>query len=224
MSDSGTVEVLSRADDVIRSAFQGLEMLKNANGAVKNLGLRNVIVFGRSVTFVLQNLRAYEDSFDQWYAPHLETMKHDPIFLFFKDARNNLEKQGRLETGTTAHVSSLTSENMRVLEANKPPGATGFFIGDSLGGSGWIVELLNGDELSFYVELPKEVGTVSQHFVGNTVSKYPELKGKTTVELAEHFINGLDAIVESAFVKFGDGKQIRPNRPKGYPRYLRVVK
>ncbi len=40
---------------------------------------------------------------------------------------------------------------------NPPPGAQGFFIGDSLGGSGWEIQLPDGSTEKFYVALPPEI-------------------------------------------------------------------
>jgi ABC-type anion transport system duplicated permease subunit len=58
-------------------------MMRSEKGSQKNLGLRNVLTFARSVTFVLQNLSSKSEDFDNFYTPHQEKMKADPVFSFF---------------------------------------------------------------------------------------------------------------------------------------------
>jgi len=41
----------------------------------------------------------------------------------------------------------------------QPPGATSFFIGDELGGTGWEVSQPDGSTEKYYIDLPEEIGT-----------------------------------------------------------------
>src|ERR1700754_2975461 len=95
---------LRRVEETLQTAKHGLKDLLDATRERRMAGLRNLIVFGRSVTFVLQNLRSVvgEDEFDRWYKPHQEEMKSSPLMRYFVDARNMLEKQGRLNVATSA--------------------------------------------------------------------------------------------------------------------------
>jgi len=45
-----------------------------------------------------------------------------------------------------------------------PPGATSFFIGDQLGGSGWEIKLPDGSTGKYYVDLPTDLVSASLHF------------------------------------------------------------
>jgi hypothetical protein len=199
-------------------------MMRDPSGRKKDAGLRNVLVFGRSVTFVLQNLRSIESSFDDWYEPHLAKMKADPVMQYFKDARNNLEKQGRIDVKTSVSINALNDETMKLMQKTKPPGAKAMFIGDQLGGSGWEVELQDGETLSYYVDLPIEIGVVEQSFILPNSGKFNSLKNKSTFELTEHFLGVLSEIVNDANRTFADANPSQSINGRRIPSYLKVVK
>ncbi|MCF7747502.1 hypothetical protein GLP43_07970 [Sulfitobacter sp. M39] len=217
-------EIIDRAELVLRAAYAGLEMMRLSSGAKKDLGLRNVLTFGRSVTFVVQNLSSKSEVFEEWYKPHQDKLKSDPVFSFFRDARNNLEKQGRLEVSTSAQIKRFGDAEMNALSAEKPPGATGFFIGDQLGGSGWEVPLPNGETIKFYVDMPSDVAVVEQTFAGDLAEKYLGKCDKTALELCERYLAGLSEIVDGAREHFLNQPPAQIYNGNRLPPYIRVVK
>ena len=56
--------VLNRVEETLQTAMHGLDDLLAVQCDRRMSGLRNLIVFGRSVTFVLQNLRSVVDTGD----------------------------------------------------------------------------------------------------------------------------------------------------------------
>lgn len=61
--------------------------------AMVDFGAYSLAVYGRSVTFVLQNLRSVpglEEDFNKWYAPKQKLMKNDPLLRWFHDVRTSL--------------------------------------------------------------------------------------------------------------------------------------
>ncbi|TCV64039.1 hypothetical protein EDB74_102388 [Vibrio crassostreae] len=216
-------EVLVRTEQTLETAKHGFDDLVSSNKARRFTGLRNLIVFGRSVTFVLQNLRTAvgKERFDIWYEPHQESMKQDVVMKYFVKLRNELEKQGRLPVSTSAHIHHFSS-NM-ISQYEKPPGTVGFFIGDQLGGSGFEVELPDGSIEKYYVEIPSSVAEVTQHFSELPVPDDDELKSKTIEQLSEHFLKSLEALLDNARKEFlGNDTQIVNGRR--IPPYMRVVK
>ncbi len=182
-------------------------------------GLRNLIAFGRSVTFVLQNLRSITPEFDPWYNAVQEEMKADPLMQYFVLARNELEKQGRLSVGISAAIKSFSTND--IAKFGPPPrGAKGFFIGDQLGGSGWEVELGDGTTAKYYVELPSSVGEVTQQFTNLPQDLSPELKGQSVSDLSKLYIARLRALVDDARSKFLPADA--PAKVRG--SHLRLVK
>lgn len=216
-------EIIDRADAVLRTALSGLSMMRSENGNTKNVGLRNVLVFGRSVTFVLQNLRGKHPLFDGWYAKQTTEMAKDPVFTFFREARNHLEKKGQLEVATSAVIHSFSSDTMALLEAQKPNGATAFFIGDQLGGSGWEVQLPDGTSQKFYVEPPSDVAVVDQVFSGELAHLYLPSDSRSTLELATYYTDALARIVDDARQVFLDQPASQTQAGVRLPPYLRVV-
>jgi hypothetical protein len=215
--------VIARAEDVLQAAYAGLDMMRSEKGSQKNLGLRNVLTFARSVTFVLQNLSSKSEDFDNFYTPHQEKMKADPVFSFFPDARNNLEKQGKLQIEVKAEIT-LSSADMQAINVGKPPGAKSFFIGDELGGSGWLVDLPNGEELKYYTVVPTSVASVETHFNGVLIEKFLPDDGRSAVELSEHILEQLSIIVDDARLVYLEQPPAERYNGKPLPSYLRIVK
>jgi hypothetical protein len=55
------------------------------------LGFLGVVVFGRSMTLVMQNLRTHEqETFDTWYAPWQKEMKGDSLMRYFHELRTTV--------------------------------------------------------------------------------------------------------------------------------------
>lgn len=59
-------DVLGSARQVLENALHG-EADYNAAAERRVSGLYNAVTSGRSVTFVIQNLRSCVDDFDEWY-------------------------------------------------------------------------------------------------------------------------------------------------------------
>jgi|FLOH01.1.fsa_nt_gi hypothetical protein len=224
MKDDYTIkEILDRTLETLQTAQLGLADMKDASRHRRNPGLRNVIVFGRSVTFVLQNLRGKDARFEEWYLAKQTAMKADPIFLYFLEARNNLEKQGRLNVSTSLKLNSFSSADMARFEP-RPPGATGFFIGDNLGGSGWEIELPNGAKEKYYMEIPSDIGQVSQVFSDTRTEKSEVLADRSVDDLAGEYLKKLSNIVDDARKTFLSEEPAPMNGGRRLPPFLRVVK
>jgi hypothetical protein len=217
-------EIFVRADNTLQTAKFGLEDLLDSSPPRRMSGLRNLIVFGRSVTLVLQNLRsaAPEGEFDKWYEPYQEAMKADPLMRYFVEARNVILKQGRLNVMSNSYFHSFSSSDLDKL-GRRPAGATGFFVGDTLGGSGWRVPLPDGTVEKYYVTLPASVAEVKQQFFDLPAALDPELRGATVEELSRRYIGKLDVLVQEAKRHFLGGAATTVAKNKSVP-YLRRIK
>ena len=197
-------DALRKARELLTTAEMGLAMVRDTDPTRRPMGIQNVAVFGRSVTFALQNLRTIVGKaiFDEWYNPHMEAMKSDPIFEYFRNLRNEILKEGPPRTSSLAYVQHLDFSNMSKLQAIQPPGAKNFFIGDALGGSGWIVELPDGTEQKFYVQFPSEIAvTVTLH-----LSEYP-MSNIPIADLCSKYVDQLEALVREAEAHFAISAQ-----------------
>ncbi|MGE6123696.1 hypothetical protein ACLH0G_03165 [Aeromonas rivipollensis] len=223
IDDNKAKDIIRRVEETLETAKHGLSDLLDPSRTRRYTGLRNLIAFGRSVTFVIQNLRGVDGlDFDSWYQPRQEAMKADPLMRYFVDARNELEKQGKLSVATSAHLKSFSTSDIQ--KFGRPPiGATSFFIGDHLGGTGWEVELADGTKEKYYVDLPSSLGEVKQHFTNFPVAKAPELANHSVEELCTMYIDKLQELVTQAKSHF----LAEPEQPKPAQRsrsHLRVVK
>lgn len=143
--------VLQRARETLATANLGLEDLGSLDPGRRGAGIRNVLVWGRAVTNVLQNLRSEAEDFDAWYSPWKTEMGDDPLLRFVYKLRSIVLKQGTLATSNHTYISSFSTSEI----PPAPQGATAFFMGDQTGGNGWTV-VRGGVTEKIYVSLPPE--------------------------------------------------------------------
>lgn len=208
---------IKRAEQVLETAYFGLKILKAGCPSERSAGLRNVLVFGRSVTFVIQNLRSIvgESRFNNWYAPFQDQMRADPLMRYFVEARNNLEKQGRLDVSVSGVIHNFSSSDLDKLE--KPPfECTSFFMGDQTGGSGWEMDLGNGESIKYYISIPKSIGEFYQVFHSMPDNIPQELRCLSTDELCAIYLDKLSKLLAATKHEFHLSAKERP--------YLRLVK
>lgn len=122
--------------------------------------MHNAVVFGRSVTFVLQNIRTFDDAgFNAWYAPHEQAMRDDPLLQYFKELRNQIDKEGPpAQTVQGFYVKHLGPSEMAEVQRHAPPGTKSIFFGDPQGRSGYEVALSDGTVEKVYFKIPASVG------------------------------------------------------------------
>jgi hypothetical protein len=170
---------------------------------VKLCGLRNLVVFGRAITFVLQNLRSTESEFEEWYTNYREQMESDPLMVYFKNIRNELEKEGSLRLSVRTYIKSFNYPQDIARFGPPPLNAKAFFMGDHLGGSGWEVVLPDGSTRKYYINLPSDIGTVSLHFPQSP--KYhlgKRIEDNSIETMSRAYLNYLNMLVREAKEKF----------------------
>jgi hypothetical protein len=98
--------ILRRARETLALARRGLAEVRG-HPASRVAGLHNVVVFGRSVSFVLQTLRGVDEArFDKWYAPWQAEMRADPLLNYFSELRTEILKEGLPPVSASVHIES----------------------------------------------------------------------------------------------------------------------
>jgi len=202
-----TIHIVKDVQETLKTAENGLEDLVNGPRNRKLSGLRNLVVFGRAVTNVLQGLRSTEPEFDTWYEKYVKEMDSDPLLKYFYDLRSLILKKGILKLTKKAHVKKLFFPYDMSRFGPPPPFAKSFFIGDELGGTGWEVEFPDGSKMKYYVKLPSDIGSVTLHFpnapthhLGKEISDY------SIGKLSLIYIEYLRKMVRDAKSKFRKDK------------------
>jgi hypothetical protein len=206
VAERQVADVLANARDMLATAEMGLKDLVGPDPKRRTPGIRNVAVFGRSVSFVLQNIRSIDpERFNPWYERQVDGMRDDPLLTYFRDLRNEILKEGGPALQSSLHIESLTGAEMAALTTNPPPGARAFFIGDSLGGSGWEIELPDGTTEKYYVALPEELQVeMKLHFPNPPTEHQGNVITDTSLEnLARLYIAYLASLVADAEQHFG---------------------
>jgi hypothetical protein len=215
--------IIIKAEETLQTARYGFDDLTSGNRQRRFSGIRNLVVFGRSVTFVLQNLKTPvgEFAFNEWYEPIQEQMKSDVLMKYFVTLRNEILKQGKLPVSTSALININPGDMAKL--GTPPPGAKGFFIGDQAGGSGWEIELPDGTTEKYYVEIPQSMARVQQHFSELPVPEDDELKRKSIEDLCAYYLDKLENILDSARSSFLGNKTEKVG-DRRLPPYMRIIK
>ncbi len=199
-------EVLTEARMTLETARLGLDdFLHGVTEARRTAGLRNVIVWGRSVTNVLQNLRTIigKQAFDSWYEPKQIEMRAEPTFKYIYELRSQVLKEGT-HGQTTSGVDIRSMNTLDIARAPKPPGAESFFMGDALGGNGWFIRRPDGTREKYYAALPTTVdATTWAKFASNTTEKGLEPPDDTIEAIFNKYLSYLSSLVEEAAEVFG---------------------
>jgi hypothetical protein len=199
-SDSRTVtQVLGQAEETLQTARRGYQDFIGTDPSRRMSGLRNAVVFGRAVTNVLENLRNRVEDFDSWYKPRSAALANDAGFRRLYQLRSEILKQGTLQVNNSLHIEYLNTNDLAPLMANPPAGAKSFFIGDSAGGSGWEIELANGDVEKFYVELPPAI-KATHDFHLDTPDGKQQVGG-----LLQRYIGEMESMIRDAKTEFVRG-------------------
>jgi hypothetical protein len=203
MSQPSTSDILHRAVETLETARMGLGDVRN-DASRRLSGLRNLVVFGRAVTNVLQNLRSTEPTFERWYEKVQRDLKSDPLMKFFYNLRTQILKRGDVGVAAYTHIKSFQlSTDMRKF-GDPPRNAKAFFIGDSNGGTGWEVEVSPGVVEKYYVELPSEIGAASLYFRdAPNITDSGNDEDSDVVSLSAKYLDQLSDIVEDAERSFG---------------------
>jgi hypothetical protein len=191
------VEVaIQAARQRLKTARFGLSDLETPERAMS--GLYNAVVFGRMVTFALQNMRGKVEGFDDWYQIKQEEMKASPLLKYFSELRTKIEKQVGEHAGRGFEIKNFDDNAMRRLLKHKPEGASSFFMGDGEGRSGWLVKAADGSEQAFYINLPKDIGGPAIYLAEAPV-QYRAMAAEKVVAI---YLDKLEQLIEEAKEKF----------------------
>lgn len=210
MEDKGTMDttadILKRVQETLETTKLGLKDLVKGPNERKFPGLRNLVVFGRSTTFVLQNLRKTEPErdFDNWYAKYQDEMKSDPLMAFFHTLRNEIEKEGQLRVYVRGRIERFSFPADMKRFGPPPPNAGAFFIGDVTGGSGWEIKLPDGPAEKYYVQLLGDIGSFNVYFAHPPTEHLGLTVSDAAVEaLCSKYVAYLEKLVSAAKERFG---------------------
>lgn len=189
-------QVIEKARVALRNAHLGLADFRSEDPSRRLAGFQNAIVFGRSVTNVLENLRSRVPSFDDWYKPRSAALGEDPGFRRLYLMRSEILKQGDGRPDMLLEADVIRVSDFEALMKNPPPGALGFFVGDDVGGSGWEVDLGDGTTAKYYVQLPESLG----------VTFRLTIQGEDAAALLDRYLRAMADLIDDAVQQFALGR------------------
>lgn len=196
---------------MLQAAYSGYQQFQNGDGQSRILGLYHVVTFGRSVTFVLQNLSGKADGFDEWYEEKREVLENDPVCSHMCDLRNRIVKEGNAGVSNYTEVGHINTAD---LSRKAPAWADGIFIGDQFGGSGFTIEQEDGSEMKFYYDFPNEDFETGLYFEGLKDSlDETEFPSSNAEEDLHYYLKVLAELVSEARTEFVETDPQEGNPP-----------
>lgn len=193
-----TFQILHKVDITLQHAETGYTM---AVRGMTSQGMKDLIVYGRAVTNVLQNLRKTEPDFDHWYQPFRREMESDEMMKFFYKLRSNILKKGEVHVTIKTSIPpfDLTDIYQRF---HKPENATRLVIGSIQSGSYWEIKKPDGTTEKQLLDITLEP-IISQVFTNGPKEHLGEnIEGETVVQMAERYLRYLHHIVSEAHRRY----------------------
>jgi hypothetical protein len=174
----------------------------------------NLFTYGRSVTLVMQTMKNTDPEFTAWYAPHKKWLANDPLMTYFNKTRTDILHGGELDTPNFTRFGGKTGQPVdmgrvkRYLDAHAPPNTIGTFLGDTLGGDGWIVQQPDGSTARVYFQLPDDVDIRSGLMLKDPPSQHDghTITDTSIANLGRIYIEALDRLVTEFADRFGEPK------------------
>lgn len=195
-TQSEPAQIISQARAMLKTAQRGYADFAGDDPARRLTGLQNAIVFGRAVTNVLENLRGKVPEFDSWYKPLSAKLSENSQFRRLYQLRSEILKQGAASANASLTVNYLNTSDLAPIMSNPPAGARSFFMGDANGGSGWEVELPDGDTEKYYVSLPGAVKVSHNHSITVEDVDYP------AGPLIQSYLEEMSSLIAQASAQF----------------------
>jgi glutaminyl-tRNA synthetase len=191
------VEAVSKAERHLQTALFGLEDMGRPDRLIS--GFHNAVVFGRAVTFALQNMRGHVDGFDEWWETKQSEMKSSPLLIAFKDLRTSIEKEAVSDVGTRTFVNF--DEEFWKRASPAPPNAIGgpqYEAGSAY--AWWNVPSQDGTTERYYFLVPE-----SLHSITSIILTFPDgLSQQPADELVKKYLHCMSEIVNEARRRFID--------------------
>jgi len=196
-------DILKSLQETIDTAEYGYKMLVDGKPPERAAGLRDLVVFGRAVTNVLENLRGTESDFDVWYEKYRNEMQSDELMHYFYKMRSEILKKGQLKVGAVGRIKRMYLPQDFQRFGPPPPNAIRFFMIDSLGGTGWEIALPDGSIEKYYIDLPSDIGEASLAFPNPPrMHLGREITDNSAKSLSRLYLDYLQKIVKNAKEKF----------------------
>jgi hypothetical protein len=166
--------------------------------------MHNVVVMGRAVTNVLQNLRSKVQDFDVWYQPWQEEMAQDPLLRYLYKLRSEILKKGQEGATSILTIQSASMGEILSMLGQAPPNAISSFVGDYNGGSGWVVQLEDGSTETVYATLPENNNIRSRLAFENLPSEHLgiPITDDSLENICRLYVQYLRRLVEAAEEEF----------------------
>jgi hypothetical protein len=193
--------VIGKAREILATARIGLVDMTSRDPARRAAGMHNAVVFGRSVSNVLQNIRTIaRTGFDAWYAPRQQAMRDDQLLRYFYKLRSEIEKEvPPVPAPAGLFIKHLGPSDMAELQRNAPLGTRAIFMGDQQGRSGYEVVLSDGTVEKVYFQIPERVGHVIFELPGRpTVHVGRDIADRSMQNLCRLYLDYMANLVDEA--------------------------
>ena len=199
--------IFDTVEELLRSAEYGLDDMLRSSSPRALHGLKTLIVFGRAVTNVLDNLKSIWPGYHRWSQKFKGEMEADPLMKYFYKLRSVILKKASHQIGVIFEVKEVDLPGDLLGIGSPPSNALGAFIGGS--GLGWVLKNPDGSLERHYVDLPPERVSMSLVLPDPPSCHLGEnISDTSAANLARKYLDYLKSMVESAKNQFNRESQM----------------
>lgn len=215
--------ILSNASDALFVAERSLHDLRSVNPVERELAVRNFVVTSRTLPTIIQNLKNKVPRFKSRYQPHIEKIGNNPRGKNFIELRNQLEKRGETNLFARTTINGNIADAIAEL-GTPPPNVVGTFLGDDIGGSGWIVSYGAGT-YKVYSTSALQIARTTLHFENLTKQGgNGSLDEREVLTACEGHFVAIKQLVDDAIAQFATASDLRGRLGKRmFPVWLKPI-
>lgn len=199
-----TFHILNKVDITLQHAENGYQLVVLG---MTSQGMKDLIVYGRSVTFVLQNLRKTEPDFDVWYQPFYKEMESDEMMKFFNKLRSKILKEGEVPVTIEMGFPAIDIKEIKK-QHPKPENATRLVIGSNNSGSYWEIKNPDGSLEKRRIDVSFQPILIQRFKNGPKEHLGENIEGETVEQMAKRYLKYLRNVVSEAHRRFDRMKSL----------------
>lgn len=199
-----TFHILNKVDITLQHAENGYQLVVLG---MTSQGMKDLIVYGRSVTFVLQNLRKTEPDFDVWYQPFYKEMESDEMMKFFNKLRSKILKEGEVPVTIEMGFPAIDIKEIKK-QHPKPENATRLVIGSNNSGSYWEIKNPDGSLEKRWIDVSFQPILIQRFKNGPKEHLGENIEGETVEQMAKRYLKYLRNVVSEAHRRFDRMKSL----------------
>lgn len=194
--------IVAYVHEALDKAWKGVERIDAGDVLQQSDGVKDAVVWGRTATFILQQLSSRVERWSEWWEPQVLRMRSDPLLKYFNRLRSVILKTGETQIGFKLLYQPGEQIVKEVLLSSPMPHKDAQLAVNAAIGFCWIYEQ-NGERKTVPVPSPTCVGATRHCFMDLEDAEFPsEYATLSLAEALSVYLERIEEIVEATFQRF----------------------